>query len=333
MSHYYRPLPISAGEVTDAALPLGGTGKFFYKIAVLSRSQAPRIVLAKEAPAAVLEALTAPRPAFAGLSLDRPRLMGILNITPDSFSDGGRFLGAEAAQRQAAELARGADLIDIGGESTRPGAREVPAEEEMARVVPVIEALRDAGLTTPISVDTRKAAVARAALDAGADVINDVSGFRFDPELADVVAERNAPVILMHSIGTPETMQAQAKYDDVVLDVYDALAATRARAEAAGIPRGRILLDPGIGFGKTDDHNLALLRRLSLFHALGCGLLLGVSRKGFIGRLTGTERPDQRDAASAALGLLAVAQGIQMLRVHDIGIHRQLLAVADALGT
>lgn len=333
MSHYYRPLPIPADKVTNAALPLGDTGRFFYKIEVLSRSQAPRIVPAQEAPASVLETLTVPRPAFAGLSLDRPRLMGILNITPDSFSDGGRFLGAEAAQLQAAELAKGADLIDIGGESTRPGAREVPAEEEMARVVPVIEALRGAGLTTPISVDTRKAAVAQAALDAGADVINDVSGFRFDPELAEVVAERNAEVILMHSIGTPETMQAQAKYDDVVLDVYDALAATRARAEAAGIPRGRILLDPGIGFGKTDDHNLALLRRLSLFHALGCGLLLGVSRKGFIGRLTGTERPDQRDAASAALGLSAVAQGIQMLRVHDTGIHRQLLAVADALAT
>ena len=257
--------------------------------------------------------------------------MGIVNVTPDSFSDGGRFAGAASAVAHARALAEaGADILDIGGESTRPGAPEVPVAEEIDRVVPVITALRDAGLGTAVSIDTRKADVARVALDAGADIINDVSGFRFDPGLGPLAAERRAPVILMHSRGTPATMQTDPSYAHVLLDVYDALAAAVAQAEAHGIPRSRILVDPGIGFGKTDVHNLALLSRISLFHALGCPILLGVSRKGFIGRIANVSEPDMRDPGSAALGLWAISQGVQVLRVHDIAIHRQTMALWQA---
>ncbi|MBF9061329.1 dihydropteroate synthase, partial [Rhodobacterales bacterium HKCCSP123] len=280
-----------------------------------------------------LARLTAPRAPLAGLTLDAPRLMGILNLTPDSFSDGGRFSGDGALAHARAMLEAGADLIDIGGESTRPGAAELPEAEEIARIAPVFAALRAAGVTAPLSLDTRKSGVAAAGLAAGADILNDVSGLRFDAGLARVAADRGAPLILMHSIGTPETMQrlAAGAYEDVLLDVFDGLAAAVARAEAAGVAPARILVDPGIGFGKTLEQNLALIRRVGLFHALGCGVLLGVSRKGMIGTLSGEARADRRGPGSAAIGLWAVQQGIQLLRVHDIGIHRQALDLWQAV--
>jgi dihydropteroate synthase len=230
-------------------------------------------------------------------------------------------------------LDEGADLIDLGGESTRPGAQDLTPEAERDRIAPVIARLRAQGVAAPISLDTRKSAVAQAGLAAGADLINDVSGLRFDPGLADVAARRAAPLIVMHSIGTPQTMQAMAAeaYGDVLLDVYDALALAVARAEAAGVPRARIMVDPGIGFGMTQDQNLAILRRLSLFHGLGCGVLLGVSRKGLIGAIAGEPVAARRAPGSAAIGLWGVAQGMQMLRVHDIGVHRQALALWQAL--
>ncbi|MFN3281474.1 MAG: dihydropteroate synthase, partial [Tabrizicola sp.] len=231
---YFRPIAMTDPARPAGAFALAGGWCWFDRVEVLSRAAQGRIMPASEVPAPVLHRLTAPRPAFAGLTLDRPRLMGILNVTPDSFSDGGRFLAPEAALSQAQAMAAGAEIIDVGGESTRPGAAEVPVEEEIARTAPVIRALRDGGLAAPISIDTRKAPVAEAALAAGATIVNDVSAFDFDPTLGPLVARSEAPVVLMHAQGVPATMQDNPLYGDVLLDVYDALAARLARAEALG---------------------------------------------------------------------------------------------------
>lgn len=276
--------------------------------------------------------ITSPRSDVAGLSMDRPRIMGILNVTPDSFSDGGQFNDAARATAQArAMIAAGADILDIGGESTRPGATAVTPEAEAARVVPVIAALRAAGVATPISVDTRNASTARAALAAGADIVNDVSALRHDPGMAEVVAAAGCPVCLMHSVGTPETMQAQARYGDVLGEVMDHLGERMDYAEAAGIRRGQIVVDPGIGFGKTLEHNLALLQRIGVFHGLGAPILLGASRKRFIGTIGGTDVAQARAPGSVAVALAAVAQGVQILRVHDVAETTQALALWKAV--
>lgn len=320
MSTYWRPIPEEGG-----ALPLAGGWLRFSRLERLERGGVPpRILSADAAPPEVLSALTAPRAPVMGVGLDRPSVMGIVNATPDSFSDGGTYDGIAHGR---ALIAQGADVLDIGGESTRPGAADVTEAEEIARVVPVIAALREA----PISVDTRKAQVARAALDAGAGLVNDVSGFDFDPALAQLVASTGVPVCLMHAQGVPATMQDQPSYDDVLLDVYDALAARIARAEAAGIPRARILVDPGIGFGKTLDHNLAILNRISLFHGLGCAILLGVSRKRFIGEVAAEPTPRERMPGTLGVTLASVGQGVQMHRVHDVAATVQGLAVWRAV--
>jgi dihydropteroate synthase len=263
--------------------------------------------------------------------MDRPRIMAILNVTPDSFSDGGRFLAPKAALAQAAALADAADILDIGGESTRPGAQPVPEAEEIARTAPLIAALRAGGLERPVSIDTRKAVVAAAALDAGATVVNDVAALTFDPALAPLVAARRVPVILMHHRGSPETMQHDPRYDDVLLDVYDWLAHRVRAAEAAGIARACLAVDPGIGFGKTQAHNLALIRGLSLFHGLGLPILLGASRKRFIGTIGGAGDAAARMPGSVAVALAGVAQGVQMLRVHDAAETRQALRLWQAV--
>jgi dihydropteroate synthase len=225
----------------------------------------------------------------------------------------------------------GADILDIGGESTRPGADPVPEAEEIDRVVPVIAALRAGGLATPISIDTRNAAVARAAFEAGADLLNDVSALAHDPASLGLAAASGRPVCLMHAQGNPKTMQAAPAYDDVLLDVFDHLEARVAAAVAAGIPRGRILVDPGIGFGKTLAHNLALVRGLSLLHGLGCAILFGASRKRFIGTIGGAEAPADRVPGSIAVALEALRQGAQVLRVHDVSATRQAVALWTAL--
>ncbi len=247
----------------------------------------------------------------------RPRVMGIINVTPDSFSDGGRSATLDAALRKAEQLvAEGADLLDVGGESSRPGAVPVSVEEEIARVVPVVEAIA-ARFAVPISVDTTKVEVARLALRAGASVINDIRGLD-DPDLAAACAEAGAGVVLMHMQGTPQTMHLDPRYDDVVREVRDELARRVDRAGRAGIPRARIAIDPGIGFGKTTAHSLALLRHLDELASIGCVILIGTSRKGFLGKLIG--RPlDDRIAASVASALAAAASGAQVLRVHDVG--------------
>ena len=259
----------------------------------------------------------------------RPAVMGVLNVTPDSFSDGGEFMDARAAVAHAERMAaEGADLVDVGGESTRPGALPVDADEELRRVMPVVEALGEQG-TIPISIDTSKAAVARAATAAGARFVNDVTALRGDPALAAVVAESGAEVCLVHMRGEPRTMQEDPRYDDVVADVKAFLEERLASAVAAGIPEEQVWLDPGIGFGKTLDHNLELLRRMGEIVALGRPVLVGASRKRFLGALTG--RPErERVAGTVAANVMAFERGAHMFRVHDVAATRDALVVASA---
>jgi dihydropteroate synthase len=257
------------------------------------------------------------------------RLMGIVNVTPDSFSDGGLFLDPGRAIEHGRELAaEGADLLDVGGESTRPGAEAVSAEEELARVLPVVEGL--AAGPVPVSIDTSKLAVAQAALGAGAAIVNDVTALRAEPELAGLCAERDTDVVLMHMLGDPRTMQEDPVYDDVVDDVKAFLAERIDFAIAEGIDEERIWVDPGIGFGKTVEHNLELLRRLGELADLGRPVVVGASRKSFIGRLTGAP-VDRRLGGTIASSVIAFANGAEVLRVHDVGPMREALTVAEAV--
>ena len=257
------------------------------------------------------------------------RLMGIVNVTPDSFSDGGLFLDAEAAIRHGEALAAaGADFLDVGGESTRPGAEPVAPEEEIRRVEPVVRALAGAGHA--VSIDSSKAAVAEAALDAGASVVNDVTAFRGDPDIAALCADRKCDVVLMHMLGTPRTMQEDPRYDDVVDDVKAFLAERIEHAVSAGVGEDRIWVDPGIGFGKTLEHNLELLRRLGELRDLSRPIIVGTSRKRFIGALTGREA-DERIGGTVASNVMALAAGADAFRVHDVAEVRDAITVAEVL--
>jgi dihydropteroate synthase len=257
-----------------------------------------------------------------------PSVMGIVNVTPDSFSDGGLFLDAEAAIAHGRRLIEeGADILDIGGESTRPGAAPVGAEEEILRVVPVVEALAGAGAR--LSVDTTKAAVARRALEAGATIVNDVAAFRFDPELAAVTADAGATCVLMHMLGEPRTMQDDPHYDEVVSDVKAFLEERLEYATAEGVAEERIWLDPGIGFGKTLEHNLELIARLDEIVAIGRPVVFGASRKSFLGKLTGRQ-VDERLAGTIAANMIAHERGARVFRVHDVAPTVDALKVAGA---
>ena len=292
MTQYYRPL-LSADPVRpEGALPLAGTALWFTHVVRMARRAAPECL-----PATAL---------------------------PDDWHDG-QFDRPEAALAHAQAMdAAGAAFLDIGGESTRPGATEVPREEEAARILPLFAALKDATRAT-LSVDTRRAGVAEAALDAGAELLNDVSGLEFDAGMAPLAAARGAPICVMHSQGPPATMKDAPAYGDVTLDVYDFLAARVARLTALGLPRAKIVVDPGIGFGKTLEHNLELLRNIAVFHGLGCPILLGVSRKGFIGAVTGEAVAARRAPGSIAAALAGIAQGVQIVRVHDVAETAQAL--------
>ncbi len=328
---YYRPLPQTGAHRPEDACSLAGGWSWFTHVEVLDRSGASRIVPAAEVPAAALQRLTAPRTPIAGLDMGRPQLMGILNVTPDSFSDGGQHNDLSDARDRARQMvSQGATIIDVGGESTRPGAELVPEETEISRTAPVIAAVREIS-SVPISIDTRKAAVASEALAAGASLVNDVSGFTFDPALAPLSAQADVPVCIMHAQGDPQTMQKDPKYDNVVLDVFDFIAEQVDRLEAFGIRRDQIVIDPGIGFGKTLDHNLALLKNLSLFHAIGCPILLGVSRKRFIGTIGEAPEAADRAPGSIAVGLAGLAQGVQILRVHDVAETAQAMRLWQAV--
>jgi len=264
------------------------------------------------------------------VSLERPLVMGVLNATPDSFSDGGLYDAPERALARAEEMvAEGADLLDLGGESTRPGAAAVSPRDEAARILPTLRLLRKR-LGVPLSVDTRRAEVARAALAEGAEIVNDVSALA-DPAMGGVVAEAEAGVVLMHMRGTPETMQRDPRYADVAGEVADELAAALERARAAGIADARVVLDPGIGFAKTAEHNLELIARLGELARLGRPLLLGPSRKSFIGKILGGVPAERRDAGTAAACVVGLLHGARIFRVHDVRIVRQALDVAEAL--
>ena len=269
---------------------------------------------------------------FSGrqMTFDVIRTVGILNVTPDSFSDGGEFCSTTKALDGALEMERvGADVIDIGGESTRPGARPVSEEEELGRILPVIAGLRKR-TQIPVSVDTTKPEVARRALKAGADIINDINGLNASPEMAEVVKEFGAGFVLMHSRGTPETMQRLAHYEDVVEEVFDELDQSLQKVRAVGVEMEQIILDPGIGFAKTAEQNLELIARLRRFQAWGRPILVGPSRKSFIGSLTG-KNPNERDWGSAAAVALAVANGAHLVRVHRVDAMRDVVRVAEAI--
>jgi len=258
-------------------------------------------------------------------------LMGVLNVTPDSFSDGGEFHAPAAALAQAQRLVDvGADFIDIGGQSTRPGAEQVSVEEELNRVLPVVKALRSV-LNVPISVDTTRASVAHRAVEAGADMVNDISSGMFDPDMLPVVAELGVPIVLMHIRGTPQTMQQLTEYQDLIAEIYEFLESRIAAAVAAGIERSHLIVDPGIGFAKTSEQNLEILRQLPIFRSLDVPILVGVSRKSFIGRILNQPDPKGRVWGTAAACCAAIAGLADILRVHDVLEMRDVCRVADAI--
>lgn len=351
---WLRPTGLLTGAAAAAALserqalPLVGGPLAFSLVEILARRPSGAVVAAVQPPAALqrwaaerggatgrrvaeqLERLSTRRVAWAGLSLDQPLVMGIINVTPDSFSDGGAFIAPELAIAHGrALLAAGADILDVGGESMRPGAVPVPPEEELRRVEPVVRAL--AGLGAVVSIDTRHAAVMAAALAAGARIVNDVSALSGEPESCAVAARAGAAVVLMHMQGEPRTMQDNPSYTLPSLDIVEYLASRLAACAATGIPREHIVVDPGIGFGKRAGDNLEIMGRLGLCHALGCGVMLGISRKSLIGRIGGDLPPKQRMPGSIAAGLYGVAQGAQILRVHDVAETRQAIATWQAM--
>jgi dihydropteroate synthase len=322
----------AAARALDAgvALPLAGGALAFALAEAIERAEGEaghRHVV--DLPAArafapeLIEGFTRQRTSWAGFDLKHPLIMGVLNVTPDSFSDGGDFADAATAiDHGRAMLAAGADIIDVGGESTRPGASPVAPAQEAARVLPVVRALADAGAA--ISIDTRHAAVMEQAVQAGARIINDVTALTGDAESARVAARSGAAIVLMHMLGEPQTMQQDPRYADVTCDLIDYFAG---RLAALGIARERIAIDPGIGFGKKDPHNLRLLDELAAFHAFGCPLLLGASRKSFIGRLAKGEGPKQRMPGTLAAHQMGYDRGVQIVRAHDVAEAYQARAI------
>lgn len=331
MTERYRPLVQHGLARPRGAVQLAGGPMWFTHAEVLSRTKSPRIAEAREIPENILNDLIRPRGFVSGLDMSQPQVMGILNVTPDSFSDGGRHFDPEDAAKAARRMVNaGATIIDIGGESTRPGAETVSVDDEIARTIPVIKYIR-AESDVAISIDTRKTAVADAAVAAGATLINDVSGFTYDADLAAFCAGSGLPVCVMHAQGDPATMQKDPTYDNVLLDIYDFLERQVWMLETTGIARSDIVVDPGIGFGKTVDHNLTILQNMSLFHGLGCAILLGASRKGFIGKIGDEPEAARRAPGSIAVGLAALAQGVQILRVHDVDQTVQALRLWHAV--
>lgn len=330
----WRGLPLAGGRMSFAAVDIlmrgtTGSGAPQTKRKTVVLGDAFSGDWGRDALAAsdLMKNLTEPRPRYAGLDLAKPRIMGIVNVTPDSFSDGGQHASTQTAIEHGLRLLEeGADILDIGGESTRPGSDAVALEEEIRRVIPVIEGLR-ATSEAVISVDTRKAEVMRLANQAGADIINDVSALTHDPDALQVAAETGLPVMLMHAQGDPKTMNDDPQYSDVALDVFDFLEGRIRACEAAGIPRAKIVADPGIGFGKHLHHNVAVMGALPLYHGLGVPLLLGASRKKMIGQLCDVPDAADRVPGSLAAALVGLQAGVQIVRVHDVKETKQAIEV------
>lgn len=318
MSEYFRPIIRSEREIPSNAQIMRGTAFWFTHAVKLSRNSESEIVLAKKIPNHILDKITKRRPKICRISFDTPTIMGILNVTPDSFSDGGKYSTLNAATEHCTSMvSAGADIIDIGGESTRPGAAELDAAQEISRVIPVLDKVAKE-IQVPISIDTRKSEVAELAISSGAVIVNDVSGLKFDSKMAEYCINQNLPVCIMHSQGIPETMQNAPKYKNVCLDVYDFLNEQIEKMIDSGMQRSNIIVDPGIGFGKTLTHNFDLLKGISLFHGLGVPILIGVSRKKFIMTVAGLKENEDRVSGSIALALFARSQGVQIFRVHDV---------------
>jgi len=351
---WLRPLGLTSGRAAAQAVacgharPLAGAGLAFTLLAATGLTPDRRLASVTASIAELetwiagagarfagrlrqqLAALSAARAPWAGFALDRPLVMGVVNVTPDSFSDGGRWLDADLAITHGRALCEaGADIIDVGGESTRPGAAPLPPDEEIRRVDPVVRGLAGSGAV--VSIDTRHRAVMESALAAGAQIVNDVSALTHDPGSLALVAGRQAQVVLMHMRGKPGTMQRDPVYASALVEVLEYLEARIEACSAAGIPRDRIVIDPGIGFGKLVPHNLELLAGIGAFHTLGCALMIGVSRKSTIARLSRGEPPEARLPGSLAAALFAVQQGVQILRVHDVAETRQALALWRAI--
>ena len=318
MSEYFRPIIRSEREIPSNAQIMRGTAFWFTHAVKLSRNSESEIVLAKKIPNHILDKITKRRPKICRISFDTPTIMGILNVTPDSFSDGGKYSTLNAATEHCMSMvSAGADIIDIGGESTRPGAAELDAAQEISRVIPVLDKVAKE-IQVPISIDTRKSEVAELAISSGAVIVNDVSGLTFDSKMAEYCINQNLPVCIMHSQGIPETMQNAPRYKNVCLDIYDFLNEQIEKMIDSGMQRSNIIVDPGIGFGKTLKHNFDLLKGISLFHGLGVPILIGVSRKKFIKTVAGLKENEDRVPGSIALALFARSQGVQIFRVHDV---------------
>jgi len=341
-SLYLRPFSLCWGDDARRAVAAGCAGRLagldiaFTEIEIIERdgdrdrrSLRPYADLAASTDAGVaatLARLTTPRPDVAGLRMDRSLVMGIINVTPDSFSDGGAHADIAGAIAHGVELAKeGAAILDVGGESTRPYSEPVPETEERRRAIPVVAALAAAGHC--VSIDSRKAAILAEGAANGARILNDISALTHDPRSLEIAAGSGLPIVLMHALSDPRTMQDDPRYRDVALDIYDYLAGRLAACEAEGIPKARLIADPGIGFGKTHEHNMELMRQIALFHGLGVPLLVGASRKGFIGTLTGETQAGRRGAGSVGAAMTAAMQGAQIIRVHDVRQTRHALNV------
>ena len=351
---YLNPIGLIFGETAAAsiacgdALPLAGGPVAFDRVevrwrrpgaagerTVISLAELQNVASVGESEVAGrlstgLARLSVPRRPFGGIALETPRLMGVLNVTPDSFSDGGRYADAVAAIDHGHRLCEaGADIVDIGGESTRPGADPISTAEELDRVIPVVEGLRETGV--PISIDTRRAGVMRAAIAAGASIVNDTSALTYDTDSLGVVCELGVSVVLMHCQGDPKTMQTAPHYTDPICDIYDYLEDRVAACHSAGIDDGKIAVDPGIGFGKSVSHNLDILANVAMLHGLSTGILVGASRKSFIERLSPDTPSDQRLPGSLAVALSVLRGGVQIVRVHDVAESRQAINVWCAI--
>ena len=332
MTVYYRPIIQNDSSRPEFHFNLGDQNQWFDRFERLERGKSSNNISANAVPEEVIKNITSIRKSCFLGHLKLPLVMGILNITPDSFSDGGKNFQALDAIESAYNMnCNGVDVIDVGGESTRPGAEKVSAELEISRIELVIRAIKSKQPRCRISVDTRKARVMRGVIELGVDFINDVSALTFDKKSIQVLAGKNVQVCLMHGGLNPKHMQENTTYDDVLLDVYDYLEERIASSVAGGIKKENIIVDPGIGFGKTEDQNIRLIQKASIFHSLGCPVLYGVSRKAFIGRISGVEKASDRFPGSISVALDLIRQGVQFIRVHDISETRQALALWEAI--
>jgi dihydropteroate synthase len=326
-------LPLAGGPIRFTAMEVAErkTGEAGARRPVPLSAVVARVFDGSTGLSSLLDGLMTPRQSWAGFDFARPLIMGVINVTPDSFSDGGDFATADAAIAQGIKLAeQGADIVDVGGESTRPGSLGVSSDAELARVLPVVKALAERGIV--VSIDTRHAAVMTAAVASGARIINDVTALTGDPGSVGAAARSKAAIVLMHMLGEPKTMQADPHYDDTTLDLLDYFDDRLQVLLKAGIDPARIVLDPGIGFGKKDPHNMLLLSELAAFQVFGSPVALGVSRKSFVGRMSRKEPPKDRVAGSLAAGLAGFDQGVQIIRVHDVAETYQARAIWQAIG-